>query len=197
MVEEIKKAGIKTLKDKEWEIEDRIVIKEGKIYMPEEELRGEIIQLYYNTPVGEHKGRWKITELVARNYWWPGVTKEVGQYIDGCNACQRYKNRSKVPVGKLMPNAIPEKPWSHILADFITKLPLVQGYNAILVVYDCFSKMAHFIATTEKMLAEGLAKLFQDHVWKLHGLPENIILDKEIQFAVEMMRELNNLLEIR
>jgi len=197
VVEEIKKAGIKTLKDKEWEIEDRIVIKEGKIYMPEEELRGEIIQLHYNTPVGGYKGRWKITELVARNYWWPGVTKEVGQYIDGCNACQRYKNRSKVPVGKLMPNAIPEKPWSHILADFITKLPLVQGYNAILVVYDCFSKMAHFIATTEKMLAEGLAKLFQDHVWKLHGLPENIILDKEIQFAVEMMRELNNLLEIR
>ena len=110
MVEEIKKAGIKTLKDKEWEIEDRIVIKEGKIYMPEEELRGEIIQLHYNTPVGGYKGRWKITELVARNYWWPGVTKEVGQYIDGCNACQRYKNRSKVPVGKLMPNAIPEKP---------------------------------------------------------------------------------------
>ena len=80
------------MKDKEWEIEDRIVIKEGKIYMPEEEFRGEIIQLYYNTPVGEHKGRWKITELVARNYWWPGVIKEVGQYIDGCNACQRYKN---------------------------------------------------------------------------------------------------------
>jgi len=96
-----------------------------------------------------------------------------------------------------MPNAIPEKPWSHILADFITKLPLVQGYNAILVVYDCFSKMVHFIATTEKTLVEGLTKLFQDHVWKLHGLPENIILDREIQFAVKMMKELNNLLEIR
>ena len=160
VVEEIKKAGIKTLKDKEWEIEDRIVIKEGKIYMPEEELRGEIIQLHYNTPVGEYEGRWKITELVARNYWWPGVTKEVGQYIDGCNACQRYKNRSKVPVGKLMPNAIPEKPWSHILANFITKLPLAQGYDVILVVYDHFSKMAYFIATTEKTSAEGLAKLF-------------------------------------
>jgi len=46
-------------------------------------------------------------------------------------------------------------------------------------------------------LVEGLTKLFQDHVWKLHGLPENIILDREIQFAVKMMKELNNLLEIR
>ena len=59
-----------------------------------------------------------------------------------------------------MPNAIPEKLWSHISADFITKLPLAQGYDAILAVYDHFSKIAHFIATTEKTLAEGLAKLF-------------------------------------
>jgi len=46
------------------------------------------------------------------------------------------------------------------LADFITKLPLAQRYNAILVVCDCFSKMVYFIATTEKTLVEGLAKLF-------------------------------------
>jgi len=85
-----------------------------------------------------------------------------------------------VPVEKLMPNAIPEKPWSHILADFITKLPLVQDYNMILVVCDWFSKMAHFIATTEKTLAEGLARLFRDHIWKSIQLPENIILDRGV-----------------
>jgi len=59
-----------------------------------------------------------------------------------------------------MPNAIPEKPWSHISADFITKLLLAQGYNAILVVCNRFSKIVYFIATTEKTSAEGLAKLF-------------------------------------
>jgi len=63
-----------------------------------------------------------------------------------------------------MPNVIPEKPWSHISADFITKLPLAQGYNAILVVCNHFSKMVYFIATTEKTSAEELTKLFQDHV---------------------------------
>jgi len=67
-------------------------------------------------------------------------------------------------VEKLMPNAIPEKPWNHISADFITKLLLAQGYDAILVVYDCFSKMAYFIATAEKTSAKGLTKLFRDHV---------------------------------
>jgi len=159
-VEELKRAGIKALKDEEWKVEDGIVLKEGRIYVPEEDLRREIIQLHYDTPIGEHGGRWKMAELVARNYWWLGVTKEVGRYVDGCNVCQRYKNQSEVPAGKLMPNAIPEKPWSYISADFITKLPLVQGYDAILVVCDCFSKMAHFIATTERTSAEGLAKLF-------------------------------------
>ena len=138
-----------------------------------------------------------MAELIARNYWWPGVTKEVGRYVDRCDACQRYKNQSKAPAGKLMPNAILEKPWSHILADFITKLLLAQGYDTILVVCDHFSKIAHFIAITEKTLAEGLAKLFQDHVWKLYGLPESIILDRGVQFAAGMMRELNNLLGIQ
>jgi len=61
-----------------------------------------------------------------------------------------------------MPNAIPEKPWSHISVDFITKLPLAQEYDTILVVCDRFSKIVHFITTMEKMSAEGLAKLFLD-----------------------------------
>jgi len=96
-----------------------------------------------------------------------------------------------------MHNAILEKPWSRISADFITKLLLAQGYDTILVVCNCFSKMAHFIATTEKMLAKGLAKLFQDHVWKLYELPESIISDRGVQFVAGMMRELNNLLGIQ
>ena len=56
-VKELKKAGVKTLKDKEWEIEDGIVMKEGRIYMPEGDLRREIIQLHHDTPVGGHGGR--------------------------------------------------------------------------------------------------------------------------------------------
>ena len=165
--------------------------------MPEGELRREIIWLHYDTLVKGHGGRWKTIELVTRNYWWPGITKEVGRYMDRYDAYQRYKNWSEAPVGKLMSNAIPEKPWSHILVDFITKLSLAQGYNAILVVCDCFSKMAHFIVTMEKTSAEGLAKLFWDHVWKLHRLPESIILDRKVQFAVGIIRELNNLWESR
>ena len=63
-----------------------------------------------------------------------------------------------------MPNSIPEKLWIHISADFITKLPLAQGYNSILVVVDQLTKIVHFIPTTEKISAEGLARLFRDNM---------------------------------
>jgi len=56
--------------------------------------------------------------------------------------------------------------------------------------------MAHFIPTTEKTIAGGLARLFRDNVWKLHGLPESIISDRGPQFAVGVMRELNTMLGI-
>jgi len=96
-----------------------------------------------------------------------------------------------------MPNSIPEKPWTHISADFIMKLPLDQGYDAILVVVDRLMKMVHFISTTEKTTAEGLVRLFRDNVWKLHSLPESIISDWGPQFVAELIRELNEKLGIR
>jgi len=96
----------------------------------------------------------------------------------------------------LIPNSIPEKPWTHILADFITKLPLTQEYDSILVVVDKLKKMVHFIPTTEKTSAEGLARLFRDNMWKLHSLPKSIISDRGPQFAAGLIRELNRMLGI-
>ena len=81
--------------------------------------------------------------------------------------------------------------------DFITKLLLVAGKDANLVVCNRLSKMTHFVATTEETLAEGLIRLFRDNVWKLHGLLESIISDREPQFVVEMTKKLNSMLEIK
>jgi len=77
------------------------------------------------------------------------------------------------------------------------KLPLAQGYDSILVVVDRLMKMVHFISIIEKTLAKGLARLFRDNVWKLHSLPESIILDRGPQFAAGLMRELNEMLGIK
>jgi len=76
------------------------------------------------------------------------------------------------------------------------KLPLAQGYDAILVVVDRLTKMEHFIPTTERTSVEGLARLFRDNVWKLHGLPDSIISDRGPQFVAGIMKELNCILGI-
>jgi len=198
VVEEMKKAGVKELRGNKWKIEGDLVLKEGKIYVPKDEkLRGEVIRLHHDVPAAGHGGRWKTVELVTRNYWWPGVTRDVGKYVEGCDLCQRMKNRTEEPAGKLKLSEVPQKTWSHLTVDFITKLPVVAGKDAILVVCDKLSKMTHFVATTEETSAEGLARLFRDNVWKLHRLPESVVSDRGPQFAAELTKELNRMLGIK
>ena len=87
-VEEMKKAGVKMLRNEEWQIEEGLVLKKGRVYvLKDKKLRVEIIWLHHNTPIAGHGGQWKIVELVTRNYWWPGVTKEVKQYVEGYDQC--------------------------------------------------------------------------------------------------------------
>jgi len=137
-----------------------------------------------------------MIELVTRNYWWPGVTRDVGRYMEGCDLYQRMKNKMEEVAEKLKLSKVLEKPWTHLMVDFITKLPIVAEKDAILVVCDQLSKMMHFVATTKGTSAEGLARLFRDNVWKLHGLPESVVLDMRPQFAAELMKELNKMLGI-
>ena len=108
VVEEMKKVGVKELRENEWKIEGDLVLKEGKVYVPkDEELRAEVIQLHHDVLAAGYGGRWKMVELVMRNYWWPGVTRDVGKYVEGCDLCQRIKNRTEEPVGKLKLSEVP------------------------------------------------------------------------------------------
>ena len=82
-------------------------------------------------------------------------------------------------------------PNTYLTVDFITKLPLVAGKDVILVVCNRLSKITHFVATAERITSEGLARQFRDNVWKLHELPESVVLDRGLQFAAELTKELN------
>ena len=88
IVEEMKKVKVKELKGEEWKIEGDLGIKEREIYVPKDvKLRSEIIQLHHDVPVAGHGRQWKTVELVTRNYWWPGVIRDVGRYMEGCDLC--------------------------------------------------------------------------------------------------------------
>jgi len=131
-----------------------------------------------------------------RNYWWLEVMRDMGKYVEGCDMCQKMKNRTEVLIGKLKLSEVLEKPWTHLTIDFITKLLLVAGKDVILVVCDRLSKITHFVAITEGTSVKGLMRLFRNNMWKLHGLPESIVLDRRLQFAAEIMKELNSMLGI-
>jgi len=137
-----------------------------------------------------------MVELVTRNYWWPGVMRDVGRYVEGCDLCQRMKNRTEKVAGKLKLSKVSKKLWTYLTVDFITKLLVVAGKNAIPVVCDRLSKMTHFVATTEGISAEGLVRLFRDNVCKLYRLPESVVSDRGPQFVAELMKELNRILGI-
>ena len=193
----VEETEIKVLHGDEWQIKRDLVLKEGKVYvLKNKELRVEIIQLQHDVLVAGHRGRWKMSELVTRNYWWPGIMRDVEKYVDGYNIYQRMKNRTEVLAGKLRLSEILEKPWIYLIVDFMTKLLLVAGKDAILVVCNRLLKMTYFVATMEETLVEGLVRLFRDDIQKLHRSPESVMSDRDPQFTVELMRELNKMLRI-
>jgi len=98
--------------------------------------------------------------------------------VKECDLCQRIKNQMEEMAGKLKLSEVLKKLWTYLMVDFIIKLPVVARKDATLVVYNRLSKMAHFVATTEGISAEGLVRLFRDNVWKLYGFPESVVSDR-------------------
>jgi len=86
------------------------MLKKGKVYvLKDEKLRVEIIWLHHNVLITGHRGKWKTMELVTRNYWWLGVTRDIEKYVERCNMCQRIKNRIELPAEKLKLSEVPRK----------------------------------------------------------------------------------------
>ena len=86
-----------------------------------------------------------MLELLERSYFWLGMSTYMKNYVSRCDQCAHFKGSNTVPPGKLQPLDIPNMPWIDVSVDFITDLPLSNGYDSILVVVDHFSKEVEFI----------------------------------------------------
>jgi transposase InsO family protein len=203
LTEEIVKATKKEEKDQK--IDKKNLHKEknglytykGRIYIPKDTvLRTRILTLHHDTPVAGHPGEYKTQKLVERSFWWPKLKDEVKEYVRRCDRCARFKGRNAPPPGKLQPLPIPAGPWEDISADFITDLPLSNGFDSILVVIDRFSKEAVFIPTVKTVTSLDTAKLYRDNVWKVHGTPKSLVSDRGPQFASKLMTDLSKMIGI-
>ena len=196
-VEELRKGKTRSVRSAEWrEVQGLLQFRE-KIYVPPDaELRRRIVSQHHDTKIAGHAGRWKTLELVSRNYWWPQMSRYVGQYTKTCDICLRMKAQRCQPMGELQPLLIPEARWDTVSVNFIVELPEAHGLDAVMNVVDSVSKRAHFIPTTTTITALGAAQLYLAHVWKLHGLSRHVVSDRGPQFVAEFTRELYRLLGI-
>ncbi|QRW25688.1 Retrotransposable element Tf2 protein [Rhizoctonia solani] len=171
----------------DWELREGLLWHQGRIFVPKDNtIRNLIMESRHDALAAGHPGQARTLELVSRSYYWPSMKKFVNSYVSHCKTCIQSKPTNQVPVGLLKPLQIPERPWEDIAYNMIVGLPSSEGFDAILTVIDCFSKMVHFIPTQSTALAIDIANLFVTYVWKLHGLPRSIVSDRGPTFNAKL-----------
>eukprot|EP00253_Pinus_taeda_P017798 PITA_17798 len=163
-----------------------------RLYVPNEnDLRKLILDEFHTSHYTRHPGYHKMVVALRKEYYWPRMKKDVAEYLARCLECQQIKTEHMHPAGLLQPLPIPKWKWEIISMDFITGLPRTKKNNdSIMVVVDKLSKAAHFIPVQSTYKAVQIAHIFMQNVFKLHGLPKVIILDRDVKFTSAFWRTL-------
>ncbi|KAJ9527564.1 hypothetical protein QJQ45_025839 [Haematococcus lacustris] len=153
----------------------------GKVVVPKSPLvKRQVLESCHDANYAGHMGISKTWHGVNRYFTWPGMRKDVEDYVRQCDACQRNKPSTRLKAGKLQPLSIPGRRWESISMDMIVKLPKSgkQNYDSIMVYVDRLSKMVHLVPTHEAISAADAARLFYREVVRLHGLPASVVSDR-------------------
>ena len=158
--------------------EDRLVVPKFK------DMNEDVLKEAHDTPLSIHPGSTKMYQDIRQRFWWSNMKQDIAQYVAECDVCRRVKAEHQRPAGTLQPLAIPEWKWDKVEMDFITGFPRSQkGHDAIFVVIDRFSKVAHFLPVKETITASQLADLYVSRIVSLHGVPLEINSDRGSLFT--------------
>uniref|UniRef100_A0A0W0GCT7 Integrase catalytic domain-containing protein n=1 Tax=Moniliophthora roreri TaxID=221103 RepID=A0A0W0GCT7_MONRR len=184
----------------DWRIESDLLFYKDQIYiLNNENLRWKIVKAIHKALLHGHPGQWNMVNKVQKNYWWPGMTKFIKMFVDGCTACQQMNMNTHLTQVPLHPIGGHKDvlPFQIITMDFITDLPAVDDCDSILVMVDhAATKGVIFILCNKKINAAGTVELLFKHIYKHFGLPDKIILDRDPRFATEVFREMGRILGI-
>jgi hypothetical protein len=162
------------------------------------ENRQNILERYHDSPTAGHPGIWKTTRMVRDDYWWPTMKEDVKAYVQGCLKCQATKTITRRNTPPLVPiTPTHTLPFATITMDFITKLPISGGCDSILTVtdHDC-TKAVILVPCKEQMTTEEFLELYREKVFPYTGLPQKVILDRDVRFTSTLFKELCNQLAI-
>jgi hypothetical protein len=164
----------------------------SRFYIPDcDDLKRFIMDELHKRPYSGHPGYQKMITATRKQFYWPGLKKDIAEYLAKCIECQQVKAEHRHPTGLLQPLPIPEWKWETISMDFITGLPTSNKQNdAIMVVVDKLSKSAHFIPVRSTCKAIDIAQVFMKEIFRLHGMPKEIVSDRDTKFTSNFWKSL-------
>ena len=179
----------------ECKIVDGLIYFRNRLFVPDYAgLRRTVTHRTHASGPAGHPGRVKTVDLLGRNYWWPGMSRFVADFVAGCELCFRTRTPRSAPPGFLKPLDVPFRAWADISMDHIVDLPPCtrngKAYRHILVVVDRLTKMRHLIPVTG-LETEELVECFLHHVYKLHGAPDSIVSDRGSSFVSAFWQRLS------
>ena len=146
----------------------------------------------HDSSVAGHLGVTRMSALIRRNFYWPNMTDTIKKQVRECFECQQNKATHGRIQGLSKPLIPPIKRWSEVSLDFITDLPVTSEhqYDAIMVVMDQTSRMVHLIPYKMIYGAVETAGLYFREIFRLHGLPDRIMSDRDTRFTSAFWKEL-------
>ncbi|KAJ7946901.1 Ty3/gypsy retrotransposon protein [Quillaja saponaria] len=163
----------------------------------DEVLRKELLELFHSSPGGGHSGMYATSKRISGIFYWKGLQKEVRNFVRTCEVCQRFKTENVAYPGLLQPLPIPHRNWSSISLDFIDGLLRSGGKTTILVIMDRLNKFAHFLALQHPYTASVVAQAFMDNICKIHGMPDEIVSDRDTIFLSNFWKEMFKLQQVK
>ncbi|GJS38533.1 reverse transcriptase domain-containing protein [Tanacetum coccineum] len=145
-----------------------------------------------------HPGADKMYYDLRDLYWWPGMKRDVAEYVSRCLTCSKIKAEHQKPSGLLQQLEIPEWKWEKITIDLVTKLPRSSsGYDSIWVIVDSLTKSTHFLPIREDYKTEKLARIYTNENVARHGVPVSFISDRDGRFPSHLWQALQEALGTR
>ncbi|KAK5842666.1 hypothetical protein PVK06_005048 [Gossypium arboreum] len=192
-----KRAECVLSKESEFQIDDDDCLRfRSRLCVPKNsELISMILNEAHCSRMSIHPGSTKMYNDLKRQFWWPGMKRDISEFVSRCLICQQVKAEHQVPSGLLQPIMIPEWKWDRVTMDFVSGLPLsVSKKDAIWVVVDRLTKSAHFIPVRTDFSMDKLAELYVSQIVRLHGVPISIVSDRDPRFTSRFWKKLQDAL---
>ena len=197
MVHLMHKAKDKGDQQSKYSWQSGLLRRKGKLVIgDDQELRQDLLKYFHSSPEGGHSSMDATARRIGAVVYWKGMKKATREFVRACTICQRYKPDLAAYPGLLQPLPIPNRVWSDVSLDFIEGLPKLEGKDVILVVVDRMSKYAHFLTLAHPFTALHVAQVYLDQIYKLHGLLQTIVSDRDRIFLSRFWTELFKLIGI-